>query len=608
MGPFGEQYELSTRFDSTGGQDVSPNVHDAESWRRTLDWLVDEPKNRDALRKALMRAVPRLGAEAHSIPERRLLELLAREVASGEIMIGVRSMHRPVLDFESTLAESVTALAQEAKETGEQSTTDPESEASESSDTSGTSDTTPAPAPVVECILDVVGYECSHVGERKAALRIEADNPDCPRVLEVIAGGLGDGETITVKPEYSADPCGNHQPKSLVVSGPGLYETKAHGDNEVVLHYDLINKDRLIDFLFAWKLRPATFTLSPQTCTGRGMAATIRVYPALSVKAHFMLKLDTMVRVDKAVDKAQDRGYHERRGRPAHTDWRFSVGIKVKYGSHATELSFGNPSIVDEANKVKKWAAFNRLVKRAIDLFTGNLFKYAGVTVGPGIPGQTDKIDVFRIRPLFPQLEIEYEGKFQEIVSAPEVGTAWHLKFKAAPLFGIEARLEILGALIRAGRAYCMPLAVGLEKIRAWAKDKGQTFEIYIALQGVIEGECALEKKPELQKGSATGMIQGALKVLFEASASFGSSGMIRFSFGAEVKGNTGLAVRLQVDHDDKGVFVQGKFALLECKFEMAAWASGKFIWEVKESYEREFVWWTERDLLSTGSKYILTN
>lgn len=593
VGPFGEEYELSTRFDTSGGSCFTANVHEAESWGRTLDWVVDTPANRRALRSVLMRAIPKLGAEAHSLPEPRLLELLAREVASGEITIGVRAQTRPLLNFEETLSEEVVSIAEEAAES--------ETQQSES-------ETSPAPTPVVECVLDVVTYECSHKAERKAALRLEAGNSGVSRVLEVIAGGKGDGETITVKPEYSANPCANHQPKSLSVSGPGTHETKAHGDGEVELYYDLINKDRLLDFLFSWNLRPASYSLSPQVCTGHGMAATIKVYPALSVKAWFMLKLDTDSRVDRLVDKANDRGRHERRGRPPYTAWLFEVGLNLKYGSHGTEFKYTNQEDdEDKKAKIKKWAGFNRTMKRAIDTFVEKLWRYAGVQIDSTRGG--DKIDAVRVRPMFPQLEVEYEGQFKEIETKCTVGTAWTFKFKANPLFGIEVRVEILAVMIKAlaTTPQTVVIAKGLEKIRGWAKDKGQTFEIYIALQGVIEGECGIEKKPELAKGNATGMIQGALKVLFEASASFGSSGWVKFSFGAEVKGNTGLAVRMQVDHDAKGVFVQGKFVLLECKFEVAAWASGKFVWEIKKSYDREFVWWNEKDLLTTGSKYILS-
>ena len=86
-------------------------------------------------------------------------------------------------------------------------------------------------------------------------------------------------------------------------------------------------------------------------------------------------------------------------------------------------------------------------------------------------------------------------------------------------------------------------------------------------------------------------MIQGALKAIFEAKASFGSTGWIGFAFGAECKGNTGFAVRLQLDHDHKGVFLVGKF-----------------VWELKESYEGEYVFWGEQDLLTTGSKYVLSS
>jgi len=42
----------------------------------------------------------------------------------------------------------------------------------------------------------------------------------------------------------------------------------------------------------------------------------------------------------------------------------------------------------------------------------------------------------------------------------------------------------------------------------------------------------------------------------------------------------------LSLGNNEKGVFLKGRFALLACKFKVAAWASGKVIWEIKESGE----------------------
>lgn len=568
LGPFGELYELSTRFDpAKAGAASSVTLQEAESWRRTFDWIVDHPANLEALRKTLMQAVPTLGSELWSLPEARLLELFTREVASGEIMILARVRERPSIELLDTEPTSLAALA-------EPSQTPP-------------TQAEPAPAPVIECILAVVTYECSHVGKRKAALRLEVGTVQPDRTLEVVAAAKGDGDIIKVTPEWSAAACSIHQPKHLVVTGPGVRETLPEGTLEVEVFYPGVDSARLLDYFWPWNLGPADFTLSPQACTGHGVHAQIKVYPALVVEAKLVLELNTADRVDSKVALAQQRGYHETRGRPAQTEWKFSLEGKVKYAGRMESLG------VQYEDKIKKWAAFNRLVKRAIDRFVEYFFTFTGV----------------KLRPLFPNLQLEYKGQYTEIEGKTTVGTEWSVMLKADPLIGLELRIEILDLLIKAlGKTQFAIIARGLAKVREWAKDKGQTFEIYLAFQGLIAGEIGAKKKPELTRASINGMIQGALKTIFEAKASFGSTGWIGFAFGAEVKGNTGLAVRLQLDHDSQGVFLVGKFVLLECKFEYAVWASGKFIWELKEGYEGEYVFWAEQDLLSTGNKYVLSN
>ncbi len=577
IGPFGELYELSTRVDpAKAGAASTVTLRDAESWQRTFDWIVDHPANLDALRRTLMRAVPSIGSKLRGLSEQRLLELFAREVASGEIMIVARARERPATEMIDVEPASLSSLAESAGDVD----TGVETEHSGG-------DSEPAPAPVVECILAVVTYECDHKAKRKAALRLEVGTSPPTRVLDVVAADKGSGDTIVVKPEYSAALCGNHSSKALVVTGPGVRETLPDGELKVEVFYSKIDTNDLLRYFWSWNMGPLEFTLSPQACTGHGVSATIRAYPALSVEAKLVLELNTADRVDGKMAKAQQRGYHEKRGRPAHTDWKFALEGKVKFGNHATQLG------IAYEDKIKKWAAFNRLIKRAIDKFVEYFFKFTGVS----------------LRPLFPNLQLEYKGQYSEIQGKTKVGTEWSVLLKADPLIGLELRIEILDLLIKAlGKTQFAIIARGLAKVREWAKDKGQTFEIYLAFQGLIAGEIGAKKKPELARANVTGMIQGALKAIFEAKASFGSTGWVGFAFGAGVKGNTGFAVRLQLDHDNRGVFLVGKFVLLECKFEYSVWASGKFFWELKESYEGEYIFWSEQDLLKTGNKYVLTS
>ena len=92
------------------------------------------------------------------------------------------------------------------------------------------------------------------------------------------------------------------------------------------------------------------------------------------------------------------------------------------------------------------------------------------------------------------------------------------------------------------------------------------------------------------------------------AKPSFGTKGSIGFAFGSEVGADTGIAAGLQLGNNEKGVFLKGRFAVLPCKFKVAAWASGKVFWEVKESYEDEYTWWEEQDLSKGQAWYVMGN
>ena len=42
--------------------------------------------------------------------------------------------------------------------------------------------------------------------------------------------------------------------------------------------------------------------------------------------------------------------------------------------------------------------------------------------------------------------------------------------------------------------------------------------------------------------------------------------------------------------------------------WQITAWASGKVIWEVKESYEGEYTFWEEQDLSKGQAWYVIGN
>lgn len=440
-----------------------------------------------------------------------------------------------------------------------------------------------------QCELKTFELVCSHDDKRTWPIKLPAAKGAKKPfdVLEVIAGDKGHGDKIKVTIAMANPRCATHK-DALVITSSGARTVKTEETSSYEVFYTGIVVERDFFALFwPWNKAPIDYRFNAMACAGPAGSAIVRAYPRLEASASIKFSLDTANRVEAKIIKAQRAGKVEKRGRPADTDWAFEIKGEIKYGEHRVELG------VKLEDKVRQWAAMNRLIKRAIDKFTEVFYEFTGVV----------------LTPQFPAVALTYEGKFKEIDKSYKVGAEWSVVLKLDPLIGLTAKIEILDIFITAlENTQFAILARGLRKVREFAKKHDQTFEIYLSFIGLIAGEVGAKKNADQPKGGAWGEVKGELKVEFGAKAAFGSKGWIGFEFGAEAKAHTGLAAKLTLDNNATGVFLKGKLVLVACKFQYAAWASGKFLWEIKESYDGEYTFWDDSDLLQSGDHYVLKN
>ncbi len=443
---------------------------------------------------------------------------------------------------------------------------------------------------VVEtCELESLEIECSHEKHKGVIKLPAAKGAKKPYdLLEVIAAGPDDGDKIKAKVEMGKPRCATHKGQALVIrSGAGRWVKAEDTSTFEVTTHDIHIKDDFFRYIWPWNMAPVDYSFMAPACHHGGLTATVRAYPALESSVDLVLALNTDERVTGKMEKAHEKGRVEKRGRPAHTDWSFEIKGKVKYGSQSVELGAKYES------KIKQWQSFNLLVKRAIDKFCELFHTFTGVIV----------------LPVFPNLSLSYGGKFKEIDASYRVGAEWQITLKADPLIGLTFKLDVLDVMISAlEKTQFAVIARFFKKVRDWAKEKGQTIELTLSFSGTIGGEVGAKKNAAEKKAGPYGSIEGKLKVEFGAKASFGSTGVVGFAFGAEAKANTGLSAKLAVDNNATGLFLKGTFGLIACKFEYSAFASGKIIWEIKESHAGEYTFWEDIDLLKSSDVYILKN
>jgi type VI secretion system secreted protein VgrG len=442
----------------------------------------------------------------------------------------------------------------------------------------------------VDCELASLEIECKHP-KHKVPVKLPAEK-DAKKpfdVLEVIAGKKGDGDTITAKIVMAKPRCGTkHKGQALVISGPDGRIVKAEDTStyEVSTH-DIDIRLGFFKHFWPWNRPGEEYTFTALACHKGGASIKVRAYPDIEAKVDLILALNTAGRVKTRIKDAQEKGRVEKRGRPAQTDWNFSIKGSLRYGTQTNELS------AKYEDKIREWASFNRLVKRAIDKFCELFYTYTGVT----------------ILPEFPNLSLSYSGKFKELDGKYKVGAEWKIVLKADPLIGLTVQLDILDVMISAlEKTQFAVIGRFLKKVRGWAKDRGQKFEIVLSFTGTIGGEVGAKKSAAETKAGPWGMIEGKLKVEFAARASFGTQGIVSFAFGAEAKANSGIAARLSLDNNAQGLFLKGKLILLACKFQYSAYATGKVIWEIKESYGGEYMFWDDIDMLKSPDIYVLKN
>jgi len=452
----------------------------------------------------------------------------------------------------------------------------------------------PPPVAVKECEISSMVVECEHAAKRKKiTLPAAANAGKDANVLEVVGADKGRGDKIKTALELAKPRCAEHAGKAIEVKRPAG-DTVLFAEDTATFEAYHQPVDLGTAKFWPWDDLPDVYEIKPIGCRGASdKKAVVRVYPALkpSVSAKITLNGDGLEngiedRVNAQRDKAKQLGRVEKRGRPPHTEWGFEFHAKMQYGTHARDIG------AEFQDKIRAWSSANRTIKRSIDWAAENCYKYIGIV----------------LLPEYPNLELRYEGEFKEIDGSTKVGAEWSLMFKADPLIGLTVKIEILEVLIHALKLIpqVAPIAAFLEKVREWAKANDQTLELFIAFSGLIAGEVGIKKAADAAKAKPQGMVEGKLKVAFSAKAELGSQSIVSFKFGAEVGGDTGIAARLEGATDDQGAYLQGKLVGLACKFQWSAWASGKFIWEIKESYEDEYTWWEETDLRESNKMYIM--
>ncbi len=443
------------------------------------------------------------------------------------------------------------------------------------------------------CELERLEIECSHEKHKGVIKLPAAKGAKKPfDLLEVIAAGEGDGDKIKYKVEMAKPRCGTtHKGQALVIrSGAGRWVKAEDASTFEVTTHDIHIQTEFYRYIWPWNMPPVDYSFMAPACHHGGLTATVRAYPALEASVDILIALSAdkiEARVGEKIEKAQGAGRVEKRGRPAQTDWAFEIKGKVKYGTQSVELGAKFES------KIKQWASFNLLVKRAIDKFCELFYRFTGVIVIPQLPN----------------LSLSYGGKFKEIDASYRVGAEWQITLKADPLIGLTFKLDIIDVMIAAlEKTQFAVIARFLKKVKDWAKDKGQTIEVTLSFGGTIGGEVGAKKNAAEKNAGPYGSIEGKLKVEFGAKASFGATHVVGFAFGAEAKANTGLSAKLALDNNATGVFVKGTFGLIACKFEYSAFASGKFIWELKETRAGEYTFWEDTDLLASDEKYLVRN
>jgi len=454
------------------------------------------------------------------------------------------------------------------------------------------------PPPPNTCEILSFELNCAHQKKRKAKLVLptrEKSEDEDVQAIEVIGGRKGEGDEIAVNTELLGAKCSAHAAMGFEVSRPRPSELLRFAESfgKFEAYYGDIDVG---EWLWPWKLEPVEYSVVPKTCdANRRHTATVRVFPAYEVSLEVAVGLDAATRSKTKLDQAQKAGYVERRGRPAHSDWKFEIEGAITYGSRKIALGASLEGKLRDLRTVNLW------VKRGIEQFCSMFKNFFGLDLELQLPN----------------LSLEYVGKYVELEQSRKVSPEWSLNFKAEPLIGVALKVDVLSLTIKALRNVpaLTAVMVFLEKARDMAARSGNKLEFIASLSGRVGFELSGSKdlgKHEVET-RASGV--GEVDVGFEgtAEASVGVLWFVSFEAGANVKGATGIQIKPGALSDDTGVALTCDLVLKPLEFEYGAYASGKFGWSsnkdqggTKPGVGGSKTFWAEKKLLE-GKKYVVT-
>ncbi len=446
----------------------------------------------------------------------------------------------------------------------------------------------PTAVPPGTCEISRVELACSHAkrGHKLSLPATKSKPEDVVNVLEVVGASPGEGDRIKVTTTLAGPRCGEHSADRIEVIRPRPEQNLLFAEDfaEFTASY---GPAKYSEWLWPWNAKPTEYKVLQRTCdAGARHEAIVRVYPDYKVNFALAVGLDAGERSKQKLHKSGAAGKVERRGRPAHTDWSFSISGKASYGSKTFEFDASYES------KLRNIQTINRWVKRAIDTFASVFLRFF-------------RLD---IELLLPNVSLEYDGKFVELDGSYRVDREWSLAFKAAPLLGVQISFDVLEGMLQALKAIpaLVPVSEFLLSAKQLAAKHDNKIELLLKAAGKVGLELNASKNPGQKKVQAGATGSGEVTLGFEANVEVsGSMWLVSFKAGASVSGATGVTLEPGVVREDDGIALTAELILAPLTFEWGAYASGKFIWEGKAGTKGSHDIWEEKKLME-GKKYIV--
>jgi hypothetical protein len=446
----------------------------------------------------------------------------------------------------------------------------------------------PAPPPPGTCELARVEVGCQHRqrGHKLSQPAPKSKPDEVTNVLEVVGAAEGEGDRIKITATLAGPRCDVHAVDAIQILRPRPAERLSFAEDfaEFDAYY---GPAKYKEWLWPWNAKPVEYQIVQNTCdAGRKHHSVVRVYPDYQAKLEISVALDAADRSGEALAKARSAGHVERRGRPAHTDWSFSISGELSYGARTFSLDASYESKLENLQTINRW------VKQAIDAFCHVFRKFFGLD----------------LELLLPNVALSYSGKFVELEKSWRVDREWQLQLSAAPLFGVTLKIDVLELAIRALAAVPGLVVVSkfLLEAKALAKKHDNTLELVIKFTGSVGFELSASKNAGNNKVQTKADGVGELTVGFEATVEVsGTKWLVAFKAGASLTGATGVTVKPGVVREDDGIALTAQLVLQPLSFEWGAYASGKFIWELEAGTSGSHEFWAEKQLLE-GKKYIV--